>query len=222
MPGSLGFSPKGSTLYVTLEPCCTHGRTPPCTEAVIAAGVRRVVVGAVDPNPRHCGEGLRHLENAGVAVTAGVLSTACTELNEAFNHWIVHRTPWVTVKAGMSLDGKIATAKGESKWITGEKARAFGMRLRRGADAILAGINTILTDDPSLTFRGNNRPHQHRLRRIVLDSQARTPMRSKIVLDEAARLTTIVVSRTAPAFRVRELAKHVQVLSAPVRKQAGE
>src|ERR1041385_7435431 len=148
-----GRSPKGATLYVTLEPCSTHGRTPPCTDAIVAAGIKRVVVGATDPNPPHAGRAFRLLKRAGIGVTPGVHAEECARLNEAFNHWIVRRTPFVTVKAAMTLDGKIATANGESKWITGEQARACGMKLRQGADAILVGINTLLADDPSLTVR---------------------------------------------------------------------
>ena len=120
-----GHNPRGATLYVTLEPCCTHGRTPPCTEAIIAAGIKKVVVGAIDPNPKHTGKGFKILRRAGIEVVHGIFgATNAAKLNEAFNHWIVHRTPFVTVKAAMTLDGKIATASGESKWITGEKARA--------------------------------------------------------------------------------------------------
>ena len=190
---------------MTLEPCCTHGRTPPCTEAIIAAGIRRVVAGATDPNPRHCGRAFKILRRAGIAVTHGVLAEECARLNEAFNHWIVRRTPFVTVKAAMTLDGKIATASGESKWITGEQARAYGMRLRQGADAILVGINTVLADDPSLTVRAQesgaqwrSRGQGNRLRRIVLDARARTPLGAKVASDECAALTTVVVSKSAP------------------------
>src|SRR5581483_7590478 len=125
-----GHAAKGATLYVTLEPCSTHGRTPPCTEAIHAAGIRRVVVAATDPNPAHAGRGYRLLRRRGIAVTLGVLEEDASALNEAFNHWITRHTPFVTVKAAMTLDGKIATAGGESKWITGEKARAEGMKLR--------------------------------------------------------------------------------------------
>jgi diaminohydroxyphosphoribosylaminopyrimidine deaminase / 5-amino-6-(5-phosphoribosylamino)uracil reductase len=214
---------KGATLYVTLEPCSTHGRTPPCTEAIIAAGIKRVVAAGTDPNPSHAGRGFRILRRAGLALTRGVLTEDCARLNEAFNHWIVHGTPFVAVKAGMTLDGKIATASGESKWITGEKARAEAMRFRRGADAILVGINTVLADDPSLTPR-KRRPEGHgawcvvrgnRLRRIVLDAKARTPLRAKVVSDEFASLTTVVVLKSAPKRRVAELAKRVAVLVAP-------
>jgi len=215
--------PGGAVLYVTLEPCCTHGRTPPCTDAIIAAGIQRVMVGATDPNPLHAGKGLLILQRAGIAaslisasasaIPAGRrLAEECTRLNEVFNHWIVHRTPFVTVKAAMTLDGKIATAKGESKWITGEKARAHGMKLRQGSDAILVGVNTILIDDPSLTVR-ITKPNP--IRRIVLDSLARTPVTAKVARDAFARWTTIVVSPGAPQRRIAALARKVNVLTAP-------
>lgn len=227
-----GHSPRGSTLYVTLEPCCTHGRTPPCTEAIIAAGIKRVVAGTVDPNPKHAGKGFRILKRAGIAVdtfrvprsrgsgdtrNAGRLKAELRTLNAAFNHWILRRTPFVTVKAAMTLDGKIATASGESKWITGERARAYGMKLRQGSDAILVGVNTVLADDPSLTVRGRRSEigGQGRLRRIILDSMARTPLKAKVVSDEFAALTTIVVSRRAPKSRVEALARRVNLLTAP-------
>ena len=253
-----GHNPKGATLYATLEPCTTHGRTPPCTDAIIAAGIKRVVIGTTDPNPKHSGRAFKILRRAGIEVTAisdeaknqrhtsspglrppspalptgerggargRLLANECVRLNEAFNHWIVHRTPFVTVKAAMTLDGKIATASGESKWITGEIARAEGMKMRQGTDAILVGINTVLADDPSLTVRsvGNiqrstfNAEHP-RLRRIVLDSLARTPLKAKVVSDKFAALTTIVVGKRAPKNRVGALAKCVKVMLAPTMR----
>lgn len=217
-----GHNPKGATLYVTLEPCCTHGRTPPCTEAIITAGIKRVVIGATDPNPHHAGKGFKILRKAGIKVVHGVLADECTQLNEAFNHWIVNRTPFVTVKAAMTLDGKIATASGQSKWITGEKARAYGMKLRQGSDAILVGVNTVLADDPSLTARSQkpevrSQNQNVRLRRIILDSRARTPLTAKVVSDEFASLTTIVVGKDAPKKRVVALAKRAKVLVAPLK-----
>jgi diaminohydroxyphosphoribosylaminopyrimidine deaminase/5-amino-6-(5-phosphoribosylamino)uracil reductase len=226
-----GHRARGATLCVTLEPCCTHGRTPPCTEAIIAAGIKRVVVGATDPNPQHCGKAFKLLKRAGLAVTSGVMADECTQLNEAFNHWIVHRTPFVTVKAAMTLDGKIATASGESKWITGEKARAHGVKLRQGSDAILVGINTILADDPSLTVRLQGRGKENiehrtsnaqnrKLRRIILDSLARTPLNAKAASDKFTGLTTVVVSKRAPKNRVAALAKRVNVLTAPLVKNS--
>ncbi|HWX22651.1 MAG TPA: bifunctional diaminohydroxyphosphoribosylaminopyrimidine deaminase/5-amino-6-(5-phosphoribosylamino)uracil reductase RibD [Candidatus Binatia bacterium] len=219
-----GHSPKGATLYVTLEPCCTHGRTPPCTKAIIAAGIKKVVVAATDPNPRHSGRAFHLLKRAGLKVVHGVLAEECQRLNEAFNHWIVHRTPLVTVKAAMTLDGKIATASGESKWITSEPARAYGMKLRQGADAILVGINTVLADDPSLTRRTRKLPTPNSqlptpaLRRLVLDAKARTPLNARVVRDAWTGLTTIVVSKSAPKQRVAALARHVRVLVAPLAK----
>jgi len=229
---------RGATLYVTLEPCSTQGRTPPCTDAIIAARIHSVVVGATDPNPRHRGRGFEILQRAGLKVARGVLSQECERLNETFNHWIVHHTPFVIVKAAMTLDGKIATAAGESKWITGKAARAYGMHLRRGADAVLVGVNTILADDPSLTIRdlghpsslwrnlptrmtqtSDAAPGNHPLRRIVLDSYARTPVAAKIVTDPQAALTTIIVSKFAPNARVKALAARVRILVAPVANQ---
>lgn len=209
-----GHRAQGATFYVTLEPCCTHGRTPPCTEAILAAGIKRVVIGVTDPNPRHCGRGLRILKKAGVTVVPDVLGDECTKLNEAFNYWIIKRTPFVTVKAAMMLDGKIATALGESKWITSARARKYGMQLRLGADAIVVGINTILADDPSLTFRGFGAT-QHSLLRIVLDSEARTPFTAKVVSDRLASSTIVVTSRKAARKRIERLAQKVKVWVAP-------
>jgi diaminohydroxyphosphoribosylaminopyrimidine deaminase / 5-amino-6-(5-phosphoribosylamino)uracil reductase len=234
-----GHSPRGATLYVTLEPCSTPGRTPPCTQAIEAAGIRRVILGAIDPNPKHRGRAISLLKRAGVEVVHGLLAAQCARLNEGFHHWIVHQTPFVTVKAAMTLDGRIATADGESKWITGASARAYGMNLRRGADAILVGINTVLADDPSLTVRGadsagripraaSKTRGREALgsmspmgpRRIILDSRARTPLGAAVVSDEFAPRTTIVVGARAPAKRVAALAKRVSVLVAPERTLA--
>jgi diaminohydroxyphosphoribosylaminopyrimidine deaminase / 5-amino-6-(5-phosphoribosylamino)uracil reductase len=220
--GKHGNNPRGATLYVTLEPCCTHGRTPPCTDAIIAAGIKRVAVGATDPNPKHGGKGFEILKRAGIKVVPGILADECTRLNEAFNHWIVHRTPFVTVKAAMTLDGKIATASGESKWITGETAREYGMKLRQGSDAILVGVNTVLADDPSLTARTRRKNGGESMvkpiRRFVLDSMGRTPLNAKLVSDEYAAMTTIVLSNLAPKKRVAALAKRVKVVVAPAKK----
>ena len=217
------FNPRGATLYVTLEPCCTHGRTPPCTDAIISAGIKKLVASETDPNPKHAGKGFEILRRAGIEVVRGILNDECAKLNEAFNHWTVHRTPFVVVKVAMTLDGKIATANGESKWITGEKARAVGMKLRQGADAILVGVNTILADNPSLTFRPVQSPKskvqsEKKLRRIIIDSMALTPLNAKVVSDEFANLTTIVVGKYAPKNRVNALAKKANIIIAPSKK----
>jgi diaminohydroxyphosphoribosylaminopyrimidine deaminase / 5-amino-6-(5-phosphoribosylamino)uracil reductase len=216
-----GESAKGATLFVTLEPCCTHGRTPPCSEAIITAGIKRVVVAATDPNPKHAGRGLDLLRRRGIEVMTGVLADDATKLNEPFNHWIVHRTPFVTVKAAMSLDGKIATRTGESKWITSERSREFAMRLRQGSDAILVGVNTVLADDPSLTIRqrGNGNAQSGKvLRRIVLDSEARTSLGAKAISDEFAWRTTLVVTKNASAKQLARLREKVSVWVAPLRR----
>jgi len=151
---ALGRAPKpGATLYVTLEPCCTHGRTPPCTEAIVDAGLTRVVVGATDPNPAHAGHGFDVLRAAGVEAITGVLAAECADLNLIFNHWIVRRTPLLAAKSGVTLDGKVATRTGDSKWITGEAARADAHRWRRGFPAIAVGAGTVRADNPRLTAR---------------------------------------------------------------------
>ena len=211
--------PKDATLYVTLEPCSTRGRTPPCTDAIVVAGIRRVVAAAPDPNPLHAGRAFGILRCAGIGVTHSVLAKEAMRLNEAFNHWIVHRTPFVTVKTAMTLDGKIATAAGKSKWITGEKARAYAMKLRMGADAILVGINTVLADDPALTVRqgqgSRSKIRRRQPRRVILDALARTPLTARIISDDQAAQTTIVVSWLAPRKRVVALSRFVNVWVAP-------
>jgi diaminohydroxyphosphoribosylaminopyrimidine deaminase/5-amino-6-(5-phosphoribosylamino)uracil reductase len=178
-----------------------------------------VVLGAIDPNPRHAGKGLSQLRRAGVGVTKGVLEGECARLNETFNYWIVHRRPFVIVKAAMTLDGKIATANGESKWITGPKARALSMRWRQSVDAILVGINTVLADDPSLTARNiggtKSISRKRPLHRIVLDAYARTPATAKVLDGTDAAPTTIVVTRSAQQQRTRKLTKKARVLVAP-------
>jgi diaminohydroxyphosphoribosylaminopyrimidine deaminase / 5-amino-6-(5-phosphoribosylamino)uracil reductase len=208
---------EGATLYVTLEPCSTSGRTPPCTEAILSRRIARVVIATTDPNPKHAGQGFAVLEKAGVEVVTGVLADRAERLNEPFNHWIVHRTPFVIVKAALSLDGKIATISGQSRWITGEKARAWTMGLRQGADAILVGVNTLLMDDPKLTVRKGGMETGRKLHRFVLDPKARTPPTARVVSDEHPDWTTIVVSESAPETHVAALASRVRVLRAPLK-----
>jgi diaminohydroxyphosphoribosylaminopyrimidine deaminase/5-amino-6-(5-phosphoribosylamino)uracil reductase len=209
-------NPAGATLYVTLEPCCTSGRTPPCTGAIMAAGIERVVVAALDPNPAHQGQGLKILKKAGIAVSHGILAAKEMRLNETFRHWIVHRTPFITVKAAMTLDGKIATRTGASRWITGPEGRDYGMTLRTASDAILCGVNTIVLDNPRLTIR---RPgyEDKKLRRIILDPTARIPLESNVVSDKFASLTTVVTTHSAPARRVAALRRRAQVWEAPLK-----
>ncbi len=148
-----GFDPAGAELYVTLEPCSTHGRTGACTEAIIKAGICRVVVGAFDPNPAHAGRGIGILRSAGIEVETGVLEAECAEVNKSFFKWITTGRPFVTLKLATTLDGRIATASGNSRWITGETARSRVQKLRRLADAIMVGGGTWRADRPSLTVR---------------------------------------------------------------------
>ena len=214
---------RGAILYVTLEPCSTFGRTPPCTSAIIESGISEVIVGATDPNAKHSGKGFAVLRKTGIRVRHGLLAEECTRLNVAFNHWISERRPLVVCKCAMSLDGKIATNSGDSKWITGEKARAFGMRLRLGADAIVAGVNTILRDDPALTLRagpGIKIPAWKNLRRIVLDPTGRIPETARVLTAEKVSLTTLVVTEKAGLKKIKALEKLVRVIVAPL--SAGE
>lgn len=211
-----GHDPKGATLVVTLEPCSTTGRTPPCTRAILEAGFRRVVVGAVDPNPDHAGRGLTLLRKAGVEVVEGVCTEEAEALNPGFNHWIVQRRPLVTLKAAMTLDGKIATTQGDSRWITGEASRRVVMRLRQEHDAILVGIGTVLADDPQLTIRrgGTTRCGL----RIVLDSKARIPATSRLLTDPFAANTLVVVGERAAKARVDRIRSLAKVWVAPLHE----
>lgn len=148
-----GEAAKGATLYVTLEPCSTYGRTPPCTDAIIQAKIARVVIGSLDPNPAHNGVGVKILQQAGIEVETLILKKECDQLNEAFFFWIQKKRPFIILKIGMTLDGKIATEQGQSQWITGEKSRQLVQKLRRWCDAIMVGGETVRLDNPSLTVR---------------------------------------------------------------------
>lgn len=212
-----GKTVRGSTLYVTLEPCCSHGRTPPCTDAIVQRGVKRVVVAATDPNPRHAGHGFKILSAHGIQVAHGLEAARATRLNEGFNQWIVHRTPFVTVKAAMTLDGKIATAAGESKWITSEASRQHAMKIRQGVDAILVGINTVLLDDPGLTVRGEKLVTACPRHRIILDPRGQTPLKAKLVSDEFRACTTIVTTERAAKTVISRLSTRVRVIVAPLK-----
>lgn len=204
---ALGRKPAdGAILYVTLEPCCTHGRTPPCTEAILAAGIRLVVVGATDPNPRHAGRGYEVLRAAGVEVVTGVLAEECADLNLIFNHWIATGRPLLAAKIATTIDGRIACRTGESKWLTGELARADVMRWRRLFPAIAVGAGTVASDDPQLTARlpeGTWCP-----RRFIFDgalSIATLNPLPRLLTDEWRARTTIVTSERQHSVVVRKL-----------------
>src|SRR2546429_1983111 len=181
--------PARAMLYVTLEPCSTAGRTAPCTDAIIKAGIKKVVVGAPDVNPRHSGKGIMQLRNAGVKVREGVLADECARLNEAFNKWIVRGQPFVIAKCGMSLDGRLTRPDGEPRWITDPSARRHARRLRAGVDAILVGAETVRADNPRLTVRGVRWGRQPW--RVVLTRSGKLPRRARLFSDRFASRTLI-------------------------------
>jgi diaminohydroxyphosphoribosylaminopyrimidine deaminase/5-amino-6-(5-phosphoribosylamino)uracil reductase len=199
-----GTQSHGATLYVTLEPCCHHGRTPPCAPAVSAAGIRRVVAAFIDPNPRVGGRGLSFLRAAGIEVTEGVLGDEAQRQNRAFVTAMRLARPHVTLKAAMTLDGRIADIHGESKWITGSPARARAHRLRSESDAILVGIETVLRDDPALTVR-LERPWPREPYRVVLDTHARTPRDARLITAGTPTRTLVITGPAADAPRAAAL-----------------
>jgi diaminohydroxyphosphoribosylaminopyrimidine deaminase/5-amino-6-(5-phosphoribosylamino)uracil reductase len=198
-----GGAAKGATLYVTLEPCShTDKRTPPCTPLVMQSGVRRVVVSMIDPNPRVSGRGIKALRSAGIEVATGVLDAEAKKMNEAFIKHITSGVPFVTLKIAQTLDGKIATSSGASKWITGEKARKEAHLLRDSHDAILVGINTVLMDDPSLTTRipGGRDPV-----RVIVDSRLRIPVNAKVVTQSSPVRTMVATLAGGPKSKIKKL-----------------
>lgn len=214
-----GTKARGSTAYVTLEPCSHHGRTPPCADALIKAGVARVVTAARDPNPQVSGRGLDRLQAAGVSLTIGVKEAAARRLNEAFAKFIRTHRPFVTLKAGMTLDGRIAPPptkdhipSGSTHWITGDRSREVVQELRHSADAILTGIGTVLNDDPLLTDRSGRRRRRPFLR-VVLDSSLRLSVESQLVRTASQ---DVLVFHTQPAARqakaLEERGVHVERL----------
>ena len=195
---------RGATLYVTMEPCCTWGKTPPCTDAIIAAGVKRVVVAALDPNPKHDGRGLKVLRRAGIRVESGLLAEEATVMNKAFNKWVTTGIPFVTAKAAMSLDGKIATRTGDSKWITSKAARRVAHAMRAQVDAVMVGANTVIRDDPQLTVRHG--VHGKQPWRVVVDARGRTPTTAKLYSVTHRRRTLVLTTKLAPVRWRRHLA----------------
>lgn len=195
-----GHDPRGATAYVTLEPCSHWGTTPPCCDALIEAGVLRVVIGVLDPNPLVSGRGVERMQAASIEVVVGILESECRRAQDDFLHYIVQKTPFVTLKAGISLDGKIALPSGQSKWITNARSRERAHLLRHHSDAVLVGIETVLADDPSLSVRLEG--HYKQPARIVLDSQGRLPLDAKI-WEQAPQL--IVATSTASSARIQAL-----------------
>ncbi|HET7393617.1 MAG TPA: bifunctional diaminohydroxyphosphoribosylaminopyrimidine deaminase/5-amino-6-(5-phosphoribosylamino)uracil reductase RibD [Candidatus Binatia bacterium] len=197
-----GNKANGGTLYINLEPCNHYGRTPPCTGSLIAAGVKEVVVGMEDPNPLVSGKGLRALARAGIKVRTGVLHEECRVLNEAFTKLITRGVPFVTLKLAASLDGKIATATGDARWISCEESRATVHLLRNKYDAVVVGAGTIIADNPQLTCRisGGRDPW-----RIILDARLRIPLNAEFLRRRGNDKNIIVTSDTAPVGKIRAL-----------------
>jgi len=225
------FSTTGATAYVTLEPCSHHGRTGPCADALVAAGISRCVVATQDPNPQVSGQGLAKLRAAGIEVTVGVLQQQARDLNDAFAHFIQHHTPFVTLKAALSVDGKLAPPPAsrfpnQPHWLTGLAARYEVQLLRHASDAVLTGIGTVLADDPQLTDRSgilgpNNLPRRRPLLRVILDSQLRIPLSSQLVRsadsggDSGYSNLLIFCGKTASSTKITaltDLGAHVETI----------
>ena len=195
---------RSATLYVTLEPCSTTGRTPPCTDAIANAGVKRVVIGATDLNPAHEGRGVRQLEKAGIEVTTGVLARECSRLNEAFNKWIVTGIPFVIAKCGMSLDGRLTRPPGEGQWLTGASTRRQARELRGSVDAILIGAETLRQDNPRLTPRGIRGAKQPW--RVILTRSGKLPNDAEVFTDRCADRTMVFQGKRLAAV-LRDLGR---------------
>lgn len=215
-----GRRARGATLYVTLEPCShLKKRTPPCVPEIIRSGVSRVVIAMTDPNPLVKGKSTAALRRAGLSVASGIAQAEAEELNRAYAHWMKTKRPYVVLKAGMTLDGKIATASGESQWITGTRSRAEVHRLRSEVDAVLVGVGTVLADDPSLTARVGRDLRKLASRqplRVVVDSSLRIPPKAQILSRQQQAKTLVATTDLADPARKRALLKRgIEVLALP-------
>ena len=205
----------GATLYVTLEPCCHYGKTPPCTKAIMKSGIKKVVVGALDANPLVAGKGVEQLRKKGIEVVTSVLEDECKKLNEVFFHFIEHKTPFVIMKYAMTLDGKIATSSGEARWITGEMARAKVHQDRNRLMGIMVGIGTVLADDPRLTCRLQEGRQPIR---IICDTYLQIPLTSKIV-ETAKEIPTIIATCKKDELKHQDLlTKGCEILVVPSKE----
>ena len=199
-----GNKTRGATLYVNLEPCCHHGKTPPCTQQIINSGISHVVIGTSDPNPLVNGKGIEELKSSGIKVTCGILKEESKQLNEFFFKYITTKKPFVILKAGMSIDGKIATKRGDSKWITNDKSRKFVHQMRNKIDAIMVGVGTILEDNPSLTTRIKQQKSKDP-KRIIIDNLLKVPSGAQIFKQDSMAENIIVTSKNAMQSRIKKL-----------------
>ncbi|MCX8044977.1 MAG: bifunctional diaminohydroxyphosphoribosylaminopyrimidine deaminase/5-amino-6-(5-phosphoribosylamino)uracil reductase RibD [Desulfobacterota bacterium] len=207
-----GSEAYGATMYVTLEPCCHYGKTPPCTDAIITSGITRIFVGMVDPNPAVSGRGIQKLRMAGITVETGLLEEQCRLLNEAFIKYITRNVPFVTLKAGLTLDGNIATVTGDSKWITCEHSRRYVHKIRSEVDAVMVGIGTVLADNPRLTARLSEKSVKNPLR-VIVDEKLRIPLSSKVLQTKLAQGTLLA---TSPALAQSRKARQIQATGAQI------
>ncbi|MCP4550692.1 MAG: bifunctional diaminohydroxyphosphoribosylaminopyrimidine deaminase/5-amino-6-(5-phosphoribosylamino)uracil reductase RibD [Bacteroidetes bacterium] len=193
-----------ATIYITLEPCSHHGKTPPCALKIIDSKIKRVVIGITDPNPLVSGKGIKLLKDAGIEVTIGVLSNEIMRLNEVFIYYITKRTPFVVMKTASTFDGKIATSIGESRWISGEESQKFVHNLRQQYSGIMVGINTVVSDDPELTVRHFMGKKKHPVK-IIIDSTARISLKAKALIRRNGSKTILAVTSKAPSAKIKDL-----------------
>lgn len=208
-----GEKARGATLYLNLEPCAHFGRTPPCTEAILNAGIKRVVAGMIDPNPLVSGRGVSRLRRAKVQVDVGLLAEECRRLNAPFVKYITTGKPLITLKVAVSMDGKVATNRGEARWISSAESRKYVHKLRQNVDAIVVGIGTVLQDDPLLTVRLPSLKKPRQPWRVIVDSNLRIPLRSQIVKTAKHYPTLVATTNSAPLYQIKKLEKaNVKVL----------
>ncbi|MDD5439417.1 MAG: bifunctional diaminohydroxyphosphoribosylaminopyrimidine deaminase/5-amino-6-(5-phosphoribosylamino)uracil reductase RibD [Candidatus Omnitrophica bacterium] len=201
---SAGAQARGATLYVTLEPCDHYGRTPPCTDAIVNAGIKKVFIGMKDPNPINSGRGMRKLKRRGITVTAGISEAECRAINKPYGKWITTGVPYVTLKLAESLDGKIATRTGDSKWISGEGSRAYVQKLRQRVDAVMVGVNTVMADDPLLIPHGAFKKNPVR---VVVDAGLSIPLSSRLAATTGRAPLWIAASNKAAGAKKNGLMK---------------
>ena len=205
-----GKEAKGSTLYVTLEPCTHFGRTPPCTDLIIKSGIKRVVVATLDPNPLVSGKGVERLKKAGIDVSVGILEKEAREINEDFFTYITKKRPYITLKWAQTLDGKLATEEGKSKWISSFESRKYAHKLRLEATAVLVGVNTVIKDDPQLTVRYIH--SQKQPTRIILDPELKVPLNAKVLNTEEAKTLIITQKNNEKVNKVKEKGAEVLII----------